>query len=82
MIGGAAKPVPALRNAGGLTKGITEEQRQEIEKMGRWAVDFAQFSLKLFDDIVLKHSDYLNMILDDAFTHRTTTWGWSMSSIT
>jgi F420-non-reducing hydrogenase large subunit len=70
MIGGR-KVHPCTSIPGGLTKGITEEQRQEIEKMGRWAVDFAQFSLKLFDDIVLKHSDYLNMILDDAFTHRT-----------
>ncbi len=70
MIGGR-KVHPCTSIPGGLTKGITEEQRQEIEKMGRWAIDFAQFSLKLFDDIVLKHSDYLNMILDDAFTHRT-----------
>lgn len=70
MIGGR-KVHPCTSIPGGLTKGITEEQRQDIEKMGRWAIDFAQFSLKLFDDIVLKHSDYLNMILDDAFTHRT-----------
>jgi len=70
MIGGR-KVHPCTSIPGGLTQGITEEQRQEIEKMGRWAIDFAQFSLKLFDDIVLKNSDYLNMILDDAFTHRT-----------
>ncbi len=70
MIGGR-KVHPCTAIPGGLTKGITEEQRQEIEQMGRWAIDFAQFSLKLFDDIVLKNSDYLDMILDDAFTHRT-----------
>jgi F420-non-reducing hydrogenase large subunit len=70
MIGGR-KVHPCTSIPGGLTKGITEEQRQEIEKMGRWAIDFAQFSLKLFDDIVLKQSDYLDMILDDTFTHRT-----------
>ncbi len=70
MIGGR-KVHPCTSIPGGLTKGITEEQRQEIEKMGRWAIDFAQFSLKLFDDIVLKHSGYLDMILDDTFTHRT-----------
>jgi F420-non-reducing hydrogenase large subunit len=70
MIGGR-KVHPCTSIPGGLTKGITEEQRQEIEKMGRWAVDFAQFSLKLFNDIVLKQSSYLDMILDDTFTHRT-----------
>jgi F420-non-reducing hydrogenase large subunit len=70
MIGGR-KVHPCTSIPGGLTKGITEEQRQDIEKMGRWAIDFARFSLKLFDDIVLKQSAYLDMILDDTFTHRT-----------
>ena len=49
---------PCTSVPGGLTKGITEEQRAEIEEMGRWAVDFAQFSLKLFDDIVLGNPAY------------------------
>ena len=56
---------------GGLTKGITEPQRQEIEALGRWAVDFAGFSLKLFDDIVLGNPTYVELILGDAYTHRT-----------
>ncbi len=70
MIGGR-KVHPCTSLPGGLSKGITEEERQEIEKMGRWAVEFAQFSLKLFDDIVLKNSAYLDMIMSDAYTHRT-----------
>ena len=43
----------------------------EIEKMGRWAVEFAQFSLKLFDDIVLGNQAYVDLILGDIYTHRT-----------
>jgi len=70
MIGGR-KVHPCTSIPGGLSKGITEEERQEIEKMGRWAVEFAQFSLKLFDDIVLKNSAYVDMIMSDAYTHRT-----------
>ncbi|HLF26533.1 MAG TPA: Ni/Fe hydrogenase subunit alpha [Anaerolineae bacterium] len=70
MIGGR-KVHPCTSIPGGLTKGITEEQRQAIEQMGRWAVNFAQFSLKIFDDIVLKNSSYVDLILDDTFTHRT-----------
>ncbi|OGO32303.1 MAG: F420-nonreducing hydrogenase [Chloroflexi bacterium RBG_16_54_18] len=70
MIGGR-KVHPCTSIPGGLTKGITEEQRQEIEKMGRWAIDFAVFSLKLFNDIVLGNKAYLDLILGDVYTHKT-----------
>jgi F420-non-reducing hydrogenase large subunit len=68
---GGRKVHPCTSIPGGLTKGITEEQRQEIEKMGRWGIDFAQFTLKLFGDIVLGNKGYLDLILGDAYTHRT-----------
>ncbi len=70
MIGGR-QVHPCTSIPGGLTKGITEEQRQEIERMGHWAVEFAQFSLKLFDDLVLKNKAYVDLILGDTYTHRT-----------
>jgi F420-non-reducing hydrogenase large subunit len=70
MIGGR-KIHPCTSIPGGQSKGITEEQRQEIAKMGLWAIDFAQFSLGLFDDIVLKNPQYLELVLGDAYTHRT-----------
>lgn len=62
---------PCTSIPGGLTKGITEAQRAEIEQMGRWAIDFAQFSLKLFDDVVLGNPAYLELILGDAYCDRT-----------
>ena len=68
MIGGR-KVHPCTSIPGGQTKGITEEQRQEIEKMGRWAIEFAQFSLKLFTDIVLGNKDYVDLILSDIYCH-------------
>ena len=70
MIGGR-KIHPCSSIPGGMTKGITEEQRVEIEKMGRWAVEFAQFSLKAFNDIVLGNKEYVDMVLGDAYTHHT-----------
>jgi F420-non-reducing hydrogenase large subunit len=70
MIGGR-KIHPCTSIPGGQTKGITEEQRQEIERMGHWAVDFARFSLKLFHDLVLGNSAYLDLIMSDTYTHRT-----------
>ena len=35
------------------------------------ALEFALFSLKLFEDVVLANSNYLNLITSDAYTHRT-----------
>jgi len=70
MIGGR-KIHPCTSIPGGQTKGISEEQRQEIEKIGRWSVDFAQFSLQLFNDIVLGNQEYLDLILGEAYKHET-----------
>ena len=66
MIGGR-KVHPCTSIPGGQTKGISKEQRKEIEEMGRWAIDFAQFSLKLFTDIVLGNKDYVDLILGDSY---------------
>jgi len=68
---GGRKVHPCTSIPGGLTKGITEEQRKEIETMGRWAIEFAQFSLKVFNDIVLSNKTYLDLIVGDIYTHKT-----------
>ena len=70
MLGGR-KVHPCTSIPGGVTKGLNEEARVEIEKIGRWAVDFATFSLKLFKDLVLGNKTYLDLILGDIYTHRT-----------
>ena len=68
---GGRKVHPCTSIPGGLTKGITEEQRREIEEMGRWAIEFAEFSLQLFDDIVLGNQEYVDLVLGDIYTHET-----------
>ena len=74
MIGG--RPVhPNWGLPGGVSRGITEEQREEIEARGREAIEFAQFSLQLFNDIVLGNPDYVNLITGGAFTHETYNMG-------
>ena len=70
MIGGR-KVHPCTSIPGGLTKGITEDERKQIEEMGHWAVEFAQFSLKLFSDIVRGNKTYVDLILGDIYTHHT-----------
>jgi F420-non-reducing hydrogenase large subunit len=68
---GGRKVHPCTAVPGGVSHGITEEQRREIETMGRWAVDFAQFSLAIFNDIVLGNQEYVDLILGDTYLHRT-----------
>jgi F420-non-reducing hydrogenase large subunit len=74
MIGG--RPVhPNWGLPGGVSRGITEEQREEIEALGRDAIEFAKFSLGLFNDIVLGNTDYVDLIKNEAYIHRTYNMG-------
>jgi len=67
LIGGkATHPVCGL--PGGVSKPLKEEERQEIEKMAESSVDFAKFTLKIFEDVVLKNKKYVDLILSDAYT--------------
>ena len=70
MIGGR-KVHPCTSIPGGLTKGINEEQRADIARMGTWAVEFAQFSLQLFQQLVLGNQAYVDLILGDIYRHET-----------
>ncbi len=70
IIGGkATHPVCGL--PGGISKSLSEENRQEIEKMASSCRDFAQFTLKLFHDIVLGNSKYVDLIKSNAYTMPT-----------
>jgi len=74
MIGGR-RVHPNWGLPGGVSKGINEEQRQEIERLGREAIEFAQFSLKIFDDVVLANSEYVKVITGDLYVHKTYNMG-------
>jgi len=70
ILGGkATHPVCGL--PGGISKPLSEENRQEIEKMAKSSVEFAKFTLKIFHDIVLGNSMYVDMIKSDAYTMKT-----------
>ncbi|MGQ9641007.1 MAG: Ni/Fe hydrogenase subunit alpha [Candidatus Bathycorpusculaceae bacterium] len=70
IIGGKATH-PVCGIPGGISKPLSEENRQEIEKMATSAVNFAKFSLKLFHDIVLGNSKYVDLVKSDAYTLKT-----------
>lgn len=62
---------PVLGLPGGVAKHVTAEMQKRFQEVAAEAVDFAQFTLQLFEDVVLKNSDYLSLILSDIYTHRT-----------
>jgi F420-non-reducing hydrogenase large subunit len=70
MLGGkATHPVYGL--PGGVSKGLTEEGRDQIAQWVEGAVDFCQFSLQVFNDIVLKNKDYVDLITNDDWALKT-----------
>jgi F420-non-reducing hydrogenase large subunit len=70
ILGGkATHPVCGL--PGGISKPLSEENRQEIEKMAASSLEFAKLTLKLFHSIVLGNSKYVDMIKSDAYTMKT-----------
>jgi F420-non-reducing hydrogenase large subunit len=62
---------PVFSIPGGVSKAITEEERQQIEDVARGAVEFGKFTFKVFEDVVLKNSDYVKLITSDAYAHKT-----------
>jgi len=70
MLGGrAVHPVFGL--PGGVSKGLNEEERAKVEEIAKRSLEFAKLSLKVFDDIILKNKEYLDMVMSDTFTQKT-----------
>jgi len=64
-------PHPEGGLPGGVPRGITEDERKWIKKTADDAVDFAQFSMKLFKDVVLGNKKYLDLVLSDSYNLKT-----------
>jgi F420-non-reducing hydrogenase large subunit len=70
VIGGkATHPVCGL--PGGMSKAITEEERKDFEEKAKSLVEFAKFSLKLFNDVVLSNKEYLALITGNIYTMKS-----------
>ncbi len=62
IIGGRfIHPVAAI--VGGVTKPLTKEDQAKILELSKRSLETAKFTLKLFDDLVLKNKEYLDLIL-------------------
>ncbi|MCX6251142.1 MAG: Ni/Fe hydrogenase subunit alpha [Bacteroidetes bacterium] len=53
---------------GGVKKGLTEEQRDDIVKKAEGFIEFGKFSMKLFQDVVLGNKDYVDIILNGPYS--------------
>ncbi len=70
MLGGKAiHPVCGL--PGGVSKGLSKEEQQRCIEIAKQFVEFGKFTLKVFEDVVLKNKAYVDLILSDTFTHKT-----------
>ncbi|MBC8504135.1 MAG: Ni/Fe hydrogenase subunit alpha [Anaerolineales bacterium] len=62
-------PVAGL--PGGWSQAVDEEMREKIEGIAKENIDFALFSLQLFEDVVLANQAYVDLILSDSYAHST-----------
>ena len=69
LIGGR-RVHPCTAVPGGMTKGITEAERAEIEGIARSMLDFAGFSLDLFASLTTE-GEMRELLLGDLFRHET-----------
>ncbi|MEW6686856.1 MAG: Ni/Fe hydrogenase subunit alpha [Candidatus Edwardsbacteria bacterium] len=62
---------PVMGLPGGVSKGLKEEERKDMVEIARASIEFAKFSLKLFEDVVLKNKTYVDLVVGDIYKHRT-----------
>jgi len=74
IIGGKATH-PTCGLPGGISKGLNEEERLQIEEMARSSVEFAKFTLGIFNDVVLGNKKYVDLILSDPYQLNTYNMG-------
>jgi F420-non-reducing hydrogenase large subunit len=67
--GSSLYPVCGL--PGGVSKGLNEEERAEIQLVAKDAIEFAEFALKIFHDKVLADKAFADLLRGDIFSHDT-----------
>jgi F420-non-reducing hydrogenase large subunit len=70
MLGGrGVHPVAGL--PGGWSKPVSADERKEIEAVALENIAFAQFTLKIFHELVLGNPEYRDLICSDVYRHQT-----------
>lgn len=56
---------------GGVTRGLSEEERKTAEQITGELVEFAKFTVKILEDVVLANPEYVDLITSDTYRHET-----------
>jgi F420-non-reducing hydrogenase large subunit len=67
LLGGHQTHV-VLNIPGGVRKGLTPEQRDDIVEKAKGFIEFSKFSLQIFGDVVLGNKDYVDLILNGPYS--------------
>jgi F420-non-reducing hydrogenase large subunit len=62
---------PVFGLPGGVAKPMAPADQPRFIEAAKRGVDFALFTLSVFDQIVLKNKEYVDVITSDMYTHRT-----------
>ena len=66
------KPIhPVFGLPGGVSKPMAPADQPRFIAAAKEGVEFALFTLKVFDDVVLKNKQYVEAITSEMYTHRT-----------
>lgn len=72
---GGKKVHPVTAIPGGMSKRISKAEQEELIRIGDEMVEFAKFTLKVLEDVVLANKQYVDLILSDTFAHQTYNMG-------
>lgn len=53
---------------GGVRKGLSPEERDDIIEKAKGFIEFSKFSLKIFGDVVLGNKDYVDLIVNGPYS--------------
>ncbi|RLG36609.1 Ni/Fe hydrogenase subunit alpha [Candidatus Alkanophaga liquidiphilum] len=70
IVGGKATH-PVCGVPGGVARPLTDEERAEIEEKGKSLLEFGKTSLEIFDNLVLKDKELVDLIAGDVYYHET-----------
>ncbi|MFH1240746.1 MAG: Ni/Fe hydrogenase subunit alpha [Pseudomonadota bacterium] len=68
---GGSPLYPVCGLPGGVSKGLQEEDRGEIQGIARDAIEFGRLTLSVFEEVVLKDKRYVDLLNDQSFSHKT-----------
>jgi F420-non-reducing hydrogenase large subunit len=70
------KPVnPINAIPGGMSKPLHPQERDRVEEICRFMVEFGKFTLKIFHDVVLANPQYVDLLLNGPYYHETYSMG-------